>query len=143
VADRPIEKKQWPFAKVVSFVVACLVVVAFGYVIVASPGNSNLTIDSARISVARVSQGDFKEFIPVVGTVLPTTTVFLDLEEGGLVEKIYITSGNWVNAGDVILTFSNTNVQKNTIDSETRIVESAYRRLEPGKASWRQLPEVS
>lgn len=122
--DRPIEKKKWPTSKIMTYVVVGLAIIGAGYTAIGTSSKSSLTIDADRISIARVTQGEFKEYIPIIGRVLPSTTVFLDLEEGGIVESIHITSGNWVNAGDQILSFSNTSVQKNTIDSETRLLEN-------------------
>ncbi len=122
--DRPIEQKQWPVSRIITYSVTGLLVIGLGYSAISSSGKSRLNVDVARISVSQVSQGEFEEYIPIIGSVQPRTTVYLDLQEGGIVEEVFIASGSWVDKGDVILRFNNTNVQKNTIDSETRILEN-------------------
>ena len=122
--DRPIEKKQWPANRIITYAVIGLTVAGLVYATIANSGKTQLSVDAERISVAQVNQGEFEEYIPIIGRVLPSVTVFLDLQEGGIVEEIFITSGSWVDAGDLMLRFSNTNVQKTTIDSETRLLEN-------------------
>ena len=103
---------------------AGFVVAAIVYALLTGTGSSSLSIDSDRISVDRVQVGEFEEYVPITGRVQPKITVYLDLEEGGIVEQIFIESGNWVDGGDLILGLSNTMVQKNNIDSETRLLEN-------------------
>ena len=122
--DEPIEKKSWSTNRLVTVGSVGVVVVAIIYSLVSGPRASSLTIESDRISVDQVRVGEFQEYVPITGRVQPKVTVYLDLEEGGIVEQIFIESGNWVNKGDLILGFSNTMVQKNNIDSETRLLEN-------------------
>jgi len=121
--DELIEKKGFKPDKLV---VLAGLVVAVVALIVFLPGSdsSSLTVDGARITIAQVHTGELEEYVPVTGQVQPETTVYLDLEEGGIVENIYTDSGTWVNEGDLILGFSNNSVRKNNIDSETRLLEN-------------------
>jgi HlyD family secretion protein len=97
------------------------------YLGLSADGKSTLTIDAQRTSIAQVVESEFEEYVPIVGSVQPGTTVFLDLAEGGIVEDIYIEAGNPVSAGDLILVLSNTVAQKQNIDSETRLLENLDR----------------
>ena len=118
--DELIDKKNWSTYRMATLGLAGFVVAAIVYALLTGTGSSSLSIDSDRISVDRVQVGEFEEYVRITGRVQPKITVYLDLEEGGIVEQIFIESGNWVDGGDLILGLSNTMVQKNNIDSETR-----------------------
>ena len=122
--DELIEKKTWSFKRLLTIGLIGLVAVAIIYTLFSGPNTSSLTVATERISIDQVRVGEFAEYVPVVGRVRPKVTVYLDLEEGGIVEEIFIESGNRVDKGDLILGFSNSAVQKNNIDSETRLLEN-------------------
>ena len=54
--DRPIEKKQWPTSKIMTYVVVGLAIIGAGYTVFGTSSKSSLTIDADRISIARVAQ---------------------------------------------------------------------------------------
>ena len=121
--DRPIEKKTWTPRRTVMAASAGVGLIALVY-LVATSGTTRLSVESTRLSVAQVKQGEFQEYVPINGAVQPMTTVFLDLEEGGIVEKIYVEGGNPIKQGELILSFSNTTAQKQNIETETRLLEN-------------------
>lgn len=125
--DRPIEKKKWPLSKILWLSGAGLTVLLATYWIFANSGQSRLRVDPDRISVSQVTVGEFLEYVPITGSVLPNVTVYLDLEEGGIVEEIFVDGGSPIKKGDLILRFSNTAVQKQNIDSESRLLENLDR----------------
>ena len=71
-----------------------------------------------------VAQGTFREYYPFDGTVEPFTSVYLDIEEGGRVDKIFAEGGAHVEKGDLILRFSNAQAQRTAIETETRLLET-------------------
>jgi HlyD family secretion protein len=87
-------------------------------------GSSRLSIDSTRITTGMVGQGTFREYYPFDGSVEPFTSVYLDIEEGGRVEKIFAEGGAHVEKGDLILRFSNAQAQRTSIETETRLLET-------------------
>mgnify|MGYP001159223885 CR=1 FL=1 len=121
--DRPIEKKIWTPQRAVIAASTVAGVAALIY-LVATSGTTRLSVESDRLSVAQVKEGDFQEYVPINGTVQPLTTVYLDLEEGGIVEKIYVEGGNPIKQGELILSFSNSTAQKQNIETETRLLEN-------------------
>lgn len=123
MTDRPIERKAWTARR--SAIAASLGVsaIALAY-LVSTSGTTRLNVEAARFSVAQVKEGEFREYVPINGTVQPLTTVYLDLEEGGIVEKIYVEGGNPIEQGELILSFSNTTAQKANIETETRLLEN-------------------
>jgi len=80
---------------------------------------SKLNVDAEKITISTVAEGDFQEFIPVTGTILPRTTFYLDAILGGVVATKYVEEGAMLKKGDKILQLSNTNVQLNALQQET------------------------
>lgn len=125
--DKVIDKKiRLPWTYILRVGIGGIAIVAI--LLIWSPGKiSTVDVDSSRTLIAQVEHAEFEEYIPVQGVVLPNTTVFLDLQEGGIVDEVYIEDGNQVKKGDLILSFSNTTVQKQNIDSEARLLENLDR----------------
>jgi HlyD family secretion protein len=122
--DKPIEKKNWPPRRIAIFAGAGIGILVLASLVIANSGKTRLNIESERLSVVQVKQGEFQEYVPINGTVQPQATVFLDLEEGGIVEKIYVEGGNPIKKGDLILSFSNSSAQKQNIEAETRLIDN-------------------
>ncbi len=88
-------------------------------ILIISDTGSKLNVEKDKITISEVTMGDFQEFIPVTGNILPKTTVFLDAVQGGAVEKKYVEEGAMLKKGENILKLSNTNVQLNALQQET------------------------
>jgi len=121
--DRKVQKKT-PVAKKVGYVVAGLLVIAFGWWFVDTllQGRS-LTVNSQRITVSPVTVGTYEDFIPLRGRLVPRSTVYLDAIEGGRVEAILVEDGTIVEAGDPIAVLSNTNLQLEVLGREAAVTE--------------------
>ncbi len=117
--DRKIEKK--PLYKRKKFWISSAGVGVFLVLIILilSDTGSKLNVDQDKITISTVSEGEFQEFIPVTGTVLPRTTFYLDAILGGSVEKKFVEEGAVLKKGDKILKLSNTSVQLNALQQET------------------------
>ena len=122
--DRPIEQKKWPRRTLVLYAAVASVGVALITMTLANSGRTRLSIDPNRLTISKVELTRFQEYIPITGTVQPNNTIYLDLEEGGNVEKIYVESGKPIKKGTLILTLSNTTAQKQNIDAETRLIDN-------------------
>ena len=85
--------------------------------------SSRLYVDREKVTVARVEQGRFQEFIPVDGVVQPLVTIYVDAVFGGRVEEIYVRDGAMVREGDKILRLSNINVEMSYIQQENNALE--------------------
>ena len=73
------------------------------YNIIFGDKSSKLNVEKEKITIESIVENEFKDYIAVIGTVEPITTVYLDAIEGGRVEEIIIDEGNMVKKGDVIL----------------------------------------
>jgi len=122
--DRPIEKKRWSLKKVAGLFLIGVFIFASAYGFIKSRG-SKLNVDVERITIATVEKGPFQEFIPVIGTVLPIKTFYLDAMEGGRVEEVYIEAGSLVHEGDKILKLANTNLLLDIMYREAQLYEQS------------------
>ena len=119
--DRAIEKKAWTLKKIITIVIVIAIVVLMAASYYFTSGKSKLNVDLERITISKVSNGTFQEFIPVNGIVLPITTIYLDASEGGRVEENYVEDGTLMKKGQPILRMSNTDLlmtmmsQQNTV----------------------------
>ncbi|WP_455627647.1 efflux RND transporter periplasmic adaptor subunit [Parabacteroides chinchillae] len=69
--------------------------------------SSSMKVEKERLTISRVEQGQFNDYIRVIGQVLPSRIIYLDAIEGGRVEERLLEEGAMVKAGDVILRLSN------------------------------------
>lgn len=122
--DRVLERRRGPSGRTIAVAAVALAVVALAWLLVNQMGESRLRIDPTRLTTAEVSFGEFREYYPSDGRVEPVMTVFLDLEQGGRVEEILNDGGGPVEAGDLIMRLSNSNLQRSSIEAETRLIEN-------------------
>jgi HlyD family secretion protein len=83
----------------------------------------SLIVSEDRLSISKVSTGQFDDFIPVRGRVTPLRTIYLDTVEGGRVEKVLVEDGVFVKAGDLLVELSNTTLQLDAISREAQVTE--------------------
>jgi HlyD family secretion protein len=83
-----------------------------------------MRVDPQRVTIGTIREGDFHEFIPVIGTVEPIRTVFISAVEGGQVAEILVEDGTQVEQGTLILRLENADVQKESIGTESRLFEN-------------------
>ncbi len=121
--DRVIEKSNWQKYRrpLISVVAVLLALFVFWYL--KPDAGRVLRVQNDRIVVSKVSSGEFDDYIPVRGQVAPLKTVFLDAIEGGRVEAIYVEDGAQVQAGDLIIELSNTQLQLDVIAREAEVTE--------------------
>lgn len=118
--DRVIKKKKWTLKKIAIYGLSGAFVLFVIYSFVFADRSSKLNVDVDKINIAEVQEGEFREFIPVDGTVLPIKTIRLDAIEGGIIEKKYYEGGIHVDKGDTILKLTNNNLLQSFIREETQ-----------------------
>jgi HlyD family secretion protein len=121
--DRRIERRFiTPKRAAIALGVLLLVAVSvYGYVEFGL--RRTLSVDSERLTVSKVEYGTFHEYIPVTGNVVPRTTVYLDTVEGGQITSVRVEEGALVKAGDLLVTFKNTNLELQVINAEAQLTE--------------------
>ncbi len=125
--DRKITKKGIPLKRLIPILAICLIIIYLTYAVVSRSGTTRLNVDPARVTISQVKYGEFLEYYPFDGTVIPLTSVYLDVEQGGRVEEIFVEGGRPIKKGDPILRFSNTTLQTNLINTENSLLENLDR----------------
>ncbi|UXX79647.1 efflux RND transporter periplasmic adaptor subunit [Reichenbachiella carrageenanivorans] len=118
--DKKIKKKKWTIGKISSISFGVLFVSFILYNFIFADKGSKLNVSSDKINVSEVVKGQFREFIPVDGNVMPIKTIRLDAIEGGNVERKYLEGGEMVSKGDTILKLANNNLVQNFVREETQ-----------------------
>lgn len=123
--DRKIEKKKWPPKKIALYIGSFSIILLLIFQIFFSDKSSRLNVNQERLVVSTVNYGEFQEFIPVIGTVIPIKTIYLDAVEGGTVEQIYLEAGSFVKKGDPILKLANTKLLLDIMYREAELFQQS------------------
>jgi HlyD family secretion protein len=119
--DRVIEKKTWNTKRILTIAGITGIVLLIAGSIYFTSGKSKLDVDTERLTISEVTKGPFQENIPVNGTVMPLTTIFIDASDGGRVEEKYVEDGAILKKGDPILRLSNTDLELRLANEETSV----------------------
>lgn len=119
--DQIIEKKKGLQKKHFIYIAGALLLTLLIVMVVKSSGSSTYRIDKEKLTISTVSNGDFKDFISLTGTVEPITTIFLDVEEGGKVEEIVTEEGEMVKKGDILIKLRNNDLNLSILNSESQL----------------------
>lgn len=123
--DRKIEKRFWSRQRIIWGSLGSLFVIVVAYNLIFGDHSSRLNVETERISISDVTAGEFQEFIPESGMVIPLRTIFLDAIEGGQVDTVFVEAGTFVNQGDPILRLSNTNLVLDIMYREAQLFEQS------------------
>jgi HlyD family secretion protein len=108
--DRKIEKKKWPPKKIMSYAGGGIIIVLILYNLIFGDRSSKLNVETEKITISEVKFGQFQEYIPVTGEIIPLKTIYLDAIEGGRVGEKFVEAGTMVEEGDSLLELENTNL---------------------------------
>lgn len=126
VMDRPIARPWWSrqnWLRSGLSVAAAALTLTTALLFVETPERS-IRVVPARLTIARVTQGAYHDFIPLRGKVAALNTVYLDALEGGRVERVLAQAGDTVAAGQPLVELSNTELELDVLDREGRLIES-------------------
>ncbi len=120
--DKKIEKKKWSQSKLlyIAGIIVFIILAFFGFKAI---NKKIYKVDSSRISVKKVIEGEFQDVILIEGDVEPINLVLVNTLEGGTVEEIYIEDGVLVEKGTPLLLLRNPAVTLGYMNQETAIVE--------------------
>jgi len=120
--DKRIEKKKWSKTKTLYVVgaLAFVVLSAFG---IGAINKKIYKVDASKISVKKVTEGDFQDVILIDGEVQPINLVLVNTTEGGTVAEIFIEDGVLVEKGTPLVKLNNPAATLNYMNQETAIIE--------------------
>lgn len=120
--DRALPRKTWNSKRISIVVGAAAIAGLIGASWYFTSGNSRLNVDRERLTISEVKEGAFREFIPVNGTVLPISSIFLDASVGGRIEEKFVEDGAHLKKGDPIMRLSNTDLELSLVNQETQVL---------------------
>lgn len=121
--DRIIEKKRGLKPRHIPFVVGgALLLILMLWAVMGSHQNT-LNVDARDVTIGRVSQGEFKDYVRLSGTVVPIQVVHISPEEGGIVTERVAEEGQRVRKGDVIIRLSNSSLDLQILNAEAELAE--------------------
>jgi HlyD family secretion protein len=125
--DRRIEQPAWSLQRLPLAARIGVAAVAIGIVslllikLIAGTGERTLRMPLEQISTATVSQGLFRDLIPLNARVVPRETVYVDAIDGGRVDRLYVEAGDLVEVGQPLIALSNTNLALQVIQQESQL----------------------
>lgn len=135
--DRKIEKKYWNKKRILYVGGAAVLVLLLGYNLIFADHRSKLNVEKDKVTISKVTQGPFDDYIAVTAVVMPLKTIRLDAIQGGYVVKKFMEGGSLVKAGDSILRLENQHVMMDYVNHETEIYR-LVNELENTKLSLKQ-----
>ena len=111
--DKKLRKIKRPLGQWGLIALAGMSVVWVAFRLLTDASIRTYRVPVEQIIISTVEFGTFKDLIPIRGTVQPFNSVFLDSVNGGVVEEIFVEEGSFVEAGQPLLQFSNTDLQLN------------------------------
>ena len=121
--DRIIEKRKGLKLKHVLWGAGAAILLLLLYQIFLASHDSVFRAERDKLTISAVENGQFNDYITIIGQVEPITTIYLDAEEGGRVKERLIEEGSMVKAGDVILKLENRQLYQTILTSETDLAE--------------------
>jgi len=121
--DKVITKKKHLFTKrnvlmALGSAVLLLMIYQFTW---ADKGSKSVNV--AELTIAVVEEGQFLDYVRVIGRVEPITTIYLDAVEEGIVEEKLVEEGAMVKKGQVLVRLNNNDLNLRILDSEARLAE--------------------
>ena len=123
--DRVIEKKKGLKMKHLYIAGGVIIFGFLIYQVLFASHDSVFRAEKDKLTISTVEDGLFNDYITVIGQVEPIRTIYLDVEEGGKVEEIYIEEGEMVKKGDVILKLTNADLNTTMMTSESQLAYHA------------------
>ena len=119
--DRVIEKKKGIRPKTILMIAGGLVLLVVLIRLISIAGTSTYRTQKDKLTISMVENGSFNDYISIVGTVMPITTIYLDVEEGGKVVEKIIEEGEMVKKGDVIFRMENNDLNLQILNTESQL----------------------
>lgn len=113
--------KKWKFISI--GIVSLIILAAVIWSIKSLKGDRSFRVPADTLTISTVTTGIFEDYIPIRGRTVPRTTVFLDVVEGGRVDRVYAEDGDILKKDDLIISLSNSSLQLQVTNAEAQVAE--------------------
>ncbi|MGO9302732.1 MAG: efflux RND transporter periplasmic adaptor subunit, partial [Candidatus Korobacteraceae bacterium] len=110
------KNKRWIIIAAVSVAVVALVIVA----VAATRGGTKID----PIKLAKVEKGDLAKSVVATGKITPITKVEIKSKASGIVEKLYVDTGDHVKQGQVLAELDRVEIQAQVNSSKAQLLSS-------------------
>jgi HlyD family secretion protein len=110
------KNKRWIIITAVSVAVVALVIVA----VAATRGGTKID----PIKLAKVEKGDLAKSVVATGKITPITKVEIKSKASGIVEKLYVDTGDHVKQGQVLAELDRVEIQAQVNSSKAQLLSS-------------------
>jgi HlyD family secretion protein len=121
--DKIIENKKGMKSKHLFWIAGGIAFAFLLYKVIFAENSSTFRAEKDRLTISRVEDGLFNDYITVIGQVEPITTIYLDAIESGMIQERLIEEGSMVQKGDVILRLENHQLYQTILNSEAALAE--------------------
>ncbi len=121
--DRMIERKKGLQKKHLPYVAGGLFVLLVLLWMVFGNHQRTLQVEAADLTLSQATQGEFKDYVRLNGTVVPIQVVHISPEEGGIVMEKVAEEGQKVRRGDVIVRLANSSLDLEILNAEAELAE--------------------
>ncbi len=121
--DRIIEKKKGIRKKHIPYIAGGSLLILLISWLIFGNHTSKMNVESQKITIQPVTQGEFNDYIRLPGQVQPINTIQLSTLEGGMVAEKLIEEGSMVRQGDIIVRLTNTMLNLDILGSEAQLAE--------------------
>ncbi len=123
--DRKIKKSKSRKAAglLVKSLIFILMIMFFFYMASSNTNEKKYRVASQQITVAQVEEGEYEDYLQIKATVEPKKTVYIDITEGGRVDKKFVDEGVYVEEGQKLIKLSNNALLLSVITREAQITE--------------------
>ena len=118
--DRSVENRRLVPRMKIGLAAAALIVLAMLFRLYALRGNSQ-EVAQDRLTISEVSDGSFRDFIPLRAGMTPLLTVCLNAIEGGRVEQVVAEDGAMLRKGDLIAVLSKPELRLSVLARQTEV----------------------
>ena len=125
--DKIISKKKWFEKKEFWFLSGTILLVLGLYLAIFANSHRTATVKLENVEIASVSNGIFQDYISASAKVEPIRTIYLDVEEGGRVQKLFVEEGVMVKEGQPLLLLTNSDLNLRIMNSEASLAEQTTR----------------
>lgn len=128
--DHPIKHPPWHWsawplgARVGAGAAMAVGLLLLAAALVFSNAERTVRLAATNVTIAIAERGAFHDLVPLRGTVVALSTVYVDALEGGRVQHVLAQAGDAVTAGQPLVDLANTALQLDVLDREGRLIES-------------------
>ena len=115
-------KKTFTKKKIISLTGAVVFLSFIIYLGFIRDSDTKLNVEKERLTISEVRKGPFQEYIPIIGTIEPFQTFYLDMTEGGKIMEKYVEEGAFLEEGQKIIKLDNPNLTLQLMNTQSNFI---------------------